>query len=116
MEQLPPTHIDLKKDRGLSIAWQDGETSFLSIALLRRMSPSADMRMLREEMSKNPLTVLPSGGGRGAGGRSGGPLTAITAELAGNYGLKITFSDGHNTGIYTWGYLRELAGGAPGAS
>ena len=29
-------------------------------------------------------------------------------EAAGNYGLKIYFSDGHSTGIYTWNYLYEL--------
>jgi DUF971 family protein len=97
----PPTHLDLKKDRGLTIQWQDGTTSYLSIALLRRMSPSADMRQLREEMDRNPLAILPSS--------SKGPLTALGAELAGNYGLRIEFSDGHSTGIYTWQYLRELA-------
>ncbi len=29
-------------------------------------------------------------------------------EKAGNYALKITFDDGHDTGIYTWGYLHDL--------
>jgi DUF971 family protein len=29
-------------------------------------------------------------------------------EAAGNYGLKIHFSDGHNTGIFTWNYLQQL--------
>jgi DUF971 family protein len=29
-------------------------------------------------------------------------------ERAGNYGLKIHFDDGHNTGIYTWDYLHQL--------
>ncbi|MCX5691825.1 MAG: DUF971 domain-containing protein, partial [Planctomycetota bacterium] len=103
MEQ-PPIHLDLRKDRGLTIQWQDGTTAFLSIPLLRRMSPSADMRQLRDEMENNPLTVLPN---RPMGGS--GALTALGAELAGNYGLKIAFSDGHATGIYTWQYLRELA-------
>ena len=107
MEQ-PPLHLDLRKDRGLSIQWQDGTTSFLSVALLRRMSPSADMRQLRVEMDRNPLTVLPN---RPMGGE--GALTALGAELAGNYGLKISFSDGHATGIYTWQYLRELAQASP---
>jgi DUF971 family protein len=32
--------------------------------------------------------------------------TAI--ELSGNYALKITWSDGHNTGLYRWDYLRSL--------
>lgn len=102
-----PQHLDLKKDKGLTIQWQDGSTAFLSIAFLRKMSPSADMRQLREEMQKNPLTVLPNRP------TSSSVLTALNAELAGNYGLKIAFSDGHNTGIYTWSYLRELAAQAP---
>jgi len=29
-------------------------------------------------------------------------------EMAGNYGLKIHFNDGHNTGIFTWDYLHQL--------
>lgn len=97
-----PTRLDLKKDRGLTIEWADGTTSYYSIAYLRRMSPSADMRQLRDEMAKNPLTVLPSGKA------AGGPLVATHAELVGNYALKIHFSDGHQTGIYSWEYLRRI--------
>lgn len=98
-----PTKLDLRKDRGLSIEWEDGTTSYYSIAYLRRMSPSADMKHLREEMAKNPLTVLPAS----AVSRSG-PLVAIDAELVGNYAIKIRFSDGHDTGLYSWQYLREI--------
>lgn len=99
-----PRKIDLKKDRGLSIEWSDGRTSYYSIAYLRRMSPSADMKQLRDEMEKNPLTVLPS---RPGGGE---PLVATNAELVGNYAIKVLFSDGHETGIYSWKYLREIDG------
>lgn len=98
----PPAKLDLKKDKGLTVQWADGTTSYYSIAYLRRMSPSADMKQLREEMAKNPLAVLPSGGG------GGGPLVATAAELVGNYAIKITFSDGHDTGIYSWVYLRSI--------
>ena len=98
-----PTKLDLKKDRGLTIEWADGATSYYSVAYLRRMSPSADMRQLREEMAKNPLTVLPS---RAQGSASA--LTVLSAELVGNYALKVRFSDGHDTGIYSWAYLREI--------
>ncbi len=100
MTEPAPANIDLKKDRGLTIEWADGTTSYYSIRFLRRMSPSADMRELRKEMARNPLTVMPSGGG--------GELTAVDAELIGNYAIRITFSDGHSSGIYTWGYLREI--------
>jgi DUF971 family protein len=101
---LPPRNIDLKKDRGLTVEWADGTTSYYTIAYLRRMSPSADMRQLREEMAKNPLTVLPSARGAAAGG----PLVAVSAELVGNYALRISFSDGHSTCIYSWEYLRGI--------
>ena len=100
-----PTKIDLKKGRGLTVEWADGATSYYSIAYLRRMSPSAEMRQLREEQAKNPLTVLPASVAKAA---SGGPLTALGAEMVGNYAIRITFSDGHDTGIYSWGYLREI--------
>ena len=98
----PPTHIDLKKDRGLTIAWPDGASSYYTIAYLRRMSPSAEQRQLREEMDKNPLTVLPSSQ------TDGGERVAVGAELVGQYAIRIRFSDGHDTGIFSWGYLREI--------
>jgi DUF971 family protein len=103
-----PARLDLKKDRGLTVEWADGATSYYSIAYLRRMSPSADMRELREQMKKNPLTVLPA---RAAA--ASGELTALHAELVGNYAIKFRFSDGHDTGIYSWEYLREIDPEAP---
>lgn len=98
-----PVHIDLKKDRGLTVQWEDGASSYYSIAYLRRMSPSAEARQLREQIQTNRLTVLPAGAGGGKG-----PLVAVDAELVGNYAIKIKFSDGHETGLYTWAYLREI--------
>jgi DUF971 family protein len=97
-----PVHLDLKKDRGLTILWADGTSSYYSIPYLRRMSPSADARELRNQLEKNPLTVLPAGAGRDT------PLAADSAELVGNYALRIAFSDGHQTGLYSWAYLRKI--------
>lgn len=99
-----PEHLDLKKDQGLTVHWSDGRKSFYSIAYLRRMSPSADARILREQMEKNPLTVLPAS----TVGTGDKPLTALDAQMVGNYAIKISFSDGHDTGIYSWVYLREI--------
>lgn len=101
MEHAPEA-IDLKKAEGLRVTWHGGGESYYTIAYLRRMSPSADMRQLRDEMDANPLAVLPSGVG------AGGQVVATDAELVGNYGLKIVFSDGHATGIYSWDYLRSI--------
>jgi DUF971 family protein len=99
-----PRHLDLQKDRALTVEWQDGTVSVYPIAYLRKMSPSAEMRELRAQMARNPLTVLPAS----AVQSSGAPLTAVGAELVGNYAVKIIFSDGHDTGIYSWEYLREI--------
>lgn len=97
-----PAHIDLKKDRALTVTWNDGTVSYFTVAYLRRMSPSADMRELREKLKKNPLTVLPTKAGPSV------PLAVTHAEIVGNYALAIHFSDGHTSGIYTWDYLREI--------
>jgi DUF971 family protein len=97
-----PAKLDLKKDKGLAVEWADGTSSYYSIAYLRKMSPSAEARELRSQLKKNPLTVLP------ASAVSKGPLVAVDAELVGNYAIKIRFSDGHDTGIYSWEYLREI--------
>jgi len=102
MSDHEPKAIDLKKDKGLAIEWHDGSSSYYSIAYLRKMSPSADMRQLRKEMKKNPLTVLPSSPA------SNEPVVARGAELVGNYAIRIRFSDGHDTGIYSWAYLRQI--------
>ena len=102
----PPTSLDLKKTRGLRVVWADGGVSDYPIAYLRRMSPSADAREMRKQMKRNPLTVLPASSGSG-------PLTALDAELVGNYALRIRFSDGHHTGIYSWDYLRSIDPDAP---
>ena len=104
-----PVHLDLKKDKALTVHWSDGRISIYPIAHLRRWSPSADARALRDQMASNPLTVLPSSPA------GGGPLTALNLELVGNYALKIVFSDGHDTGIYSWDYLRQIDPSKAGA-
>ena len=87
----------------MTVTWDDGTSSEYPIAYLRRMSPSAEQRELRREMEENPLAVLPD-----SIARHEGPLTAIDAELIGSYAIKIKFSDGHDTGIFSWTYLRQI--------
>ncbi len=101
MDLNQPRHLDLKKDQGLTIEWGDGRRSFYPIEYLRKMSPAADARHLRDQIAKNPLTVLPTG-------MRSGPIAAETAELVGNYAIKITFTDGHTSPIYSFAYLRKI--------
>ncbi len=98
-----PQHLDIKRDRGLTVQWEDDSTSFYSVAYLRKWSPSAEARELREQLARNPLAVLPA-----SAVSDGTPLTIVNAEFVGHYAIKIHFSDGHDTGLYSWDYLREI--------
>ena len=122
-----PVSLDLQKESALTVVWDDGRRSVYPVGYLRRMSPSAEARQLREEMARNPLTVLPSAtgggggdgegggeGGRGGGQTGGGGFSATGAELVGRYAVRIEFSDGHRTGIYSWEYLRQIDPGRIG--
>jgi DUF971 family protein len=97
----PPKGLDLDREKGLTVEWAEGGTSFYPVAHLRKLSPSADQRELRKELDSNPLAVLPTT-------KNDGPLTAVHMELVGNYAVSIHFSDGHHAGIYTWEYLRQI--------
>lgn len=101
-DHVRPVRLDLERVRGLHIEWSDGRSHFLSVQVLRRHSPSAEQRELRAALERNPFTVLPAS-------RAEGPLEASALEAVGHYAVRIRFNDGHHTGIYTWGYLRELA-------
>lgn len=97
---ITPVHLDLKRDEALTIHWSDGRVSVYPVAYLRRLSPSADAVQTRADLESNPLTVLkPTGAG---------PLKAERLEPVGRYAVRIVFSDGHHTGIYTWTYLRQI--------
>lgn len=105
-----PRHMDLKRDKALTIQWSDGRVSIYPIAYLRKLSPSAEAKELRKEMARNPLTVMPDGGSQS------GPLTAEGVEMVGNYAVRIRFSDGHHTGLYSWAYLRQIDPNQPDKS
>ncbi|BAM04882.1 hypothetical protein PSMK_27230 [Phycisphaera mikurensis NBRC 102666] len=98
---MTPVDLDLKKDEALTVRWSDGRTSVFPVAALRRWSPSAEASEFRKAQADNPLAVLP-------GGDATGPVTATSAELVGKYALRIGFSDGHATGLFSWDYLRAL--------
>jgi len=95
-----PKTIDLKRDTALTVGWSDGRVSVYPIALLRRLSPSADAKEIRKELSGNPLAVLSAS--------NTAPLTALDVAMVGHYAVRVRFSDGHETGLYTWAYLREI--------
>ncbi|MGR8919956.1 MAG: gamma-butyrobetaine hydroxylase-like domain-containing protein [Gammaproteobacteria bacterium] len=95
MAERIPTDIKLhQKSRRLELAFDDGQTFDLSCEYLRVYSPSAEVRGHSPDQAV--LQV----------GKEDVNITDI--EVMGNYALKLTFDDGHDTGLYTWDYLYEL--------
>jgi DUF971 family protein len=99
-----PLRLDLQKDRQLTIEWQDGHRSVYPISLLRAKCPCAACRLERvaqeEKKAKLSLRVLSS--------NYSGPTTVVSAELVGNYALRLEWSDKHSSGIYSFDYLRGI--------
>lgn len=84
----------LFKTRQVELTFNTGEKFAISCYLLRIHSPSAEMR------GHNNKTPDISGISKN--------VNITAAEPVGYYALKLTFDDGHNTGLYTWEYLYEL--------
>src|SRR5215204_5854402 len=92
---MRPSSIKLRtKSRVLEVAF-DGNTFELPFEYLRVYSPSAEVR------------------GHGPGQETlqlGKHIVDIKAvEPVGNYAVRLVFDDGHDSGLYTWDYLYELA-------
>lgn len=101
--QTTPVRLDLKKDERLEIEWQDGKTCRYSLELLRSQCPCALCREQRQSQKQKPrtsLTILP--------GNYTGKLSVLGAHMVGNYAIQIEWSDKHESGIYSFQYLREL--------
>lgn len=80
----------------LTILFDDGARASLTAEALRTQSPSAEVQ--------------------GHGGQRPPPVTGkedvriSRLEPVGNYAVRIVFDDGHDSGLYSWDYLRKLAG------
>jgi DUF971 family protein len=90
-----PTELKLGKDkRVLTVAFDDGAQFALPAELLRVLSPSAEV----QGHSPEQRVTVP-------GKKS---VRIVQMEPVGTYAVRITFDDGHNTGLYMWDYLRDL--------
>lgn len=93
---IEPTQIIQESDSELTIVWSDGEQSAYNAPGLRRACPCASCvnewtgeKILQDEKISDDLTIK-------------------NVSLVGRYALNFRFSDGHETGIYSFKYLREL--------
>lgn len=81
--------------RTLRLVWGDGAADELSAEYLRVFSRSAEVRGHGQAERKI------------VGGKRDVGIAGI--EPVGSYAIRIIFDDGHDTGLYAWDYLRDLA-------
>jgi DUF971 family protein len=99
-----PTNLSLAPDKRLLIEWSDGTKRAYGVKELRDACPCATCREKRSAppapTSPLSLNVLSAAEAR--------PLEILGMTPVGHYAYTIAFSDGHDTGIYTFDLLREL--------
>ena len=91
-----PTQIIEESDHEVSIVWSDGKETRYDAARLRRSCPCASCR---DEWTGAKLLNE---------GDISDELTFSTISIVGRYSLNFHFSDGHDTGIFSFEYLSNL--------
>lgn len=93
-----PIEIRLKKSKdALQVTFDSGEAFELDAEFLRVESPSAEV----QGHGGQTKTIVP--GCRG--------VKIVGVEPVGNYAVRLSFSDDHDTGLYSWEYLYKLGTG-----
>ncbi|MDY3114940.1 MAG: DUF971 domain-containing protein [Sutterella sp.] len=92
--KIPSNIVLHKKSRELELSYEDGVVARLPFEFLRVYSPSAEVK--GHAPGQEVLQV----------GKKNVDVTGL--EPMGNYALKIVYSDGHDSGLYSWDYLEDL--------
>jgi DUF971 family protein len=94
-----PEHIAVSKSRGVKIDWKDGHASEYGLQYLRDRCPCASCGGIHGTAPQQPPSPFqmykPT-------------LKMEKAEPVGKYAIRITWSDGHSAGIYSWEHLRAI--------
>ena len=96
------TKLDVAKETGImSVVWDDGSCQELQLSDLRRLCPCAVCEGNRAKQTSDALHMI-----------SPDELNASAAVSdvvpVGRYAIQIRWQDGHDTGIYTYDFLRAL--------
>ncbi len=95
MAQHQPVELTVhQQSRALEIAFDDGARFRIPFELMRVFSPSAEVQ------GHGPGQETLQTGKRDVG--------IVSLEPVGHYAVKPTFSDGHDSGLFTWDYLYRL--------
>ena len=102
--QYIPKEVSEFSDTALSIIWGDGHESIFLYEELRLECPCATCRQLRKNSKSGKLPFkkqIPLGAKNAS-------IRPLKLEPVGNYAFKFTWNDKHDTGIYTFEFLRNL--------
>ena len=96
-----PEHIAISKSKGIKIDWKDGHHSDYGLTYLRDKCPCATCSGShgtppRQPEADNPFQMFKPA------------LKMLGVEPVGNYAIRINWSDGHNSGIYSYDYFRRI--------
>jgi len=95
VDEAWPTELSFDRtQKVLRVAFDDGAAFDIPFELLRVESPSAEV----QGHNANQKQLV----------RDKADVGIRAAEPVGRYAVRITFDDGHNTGLFTWPYLRKL--------
>ncbi len=102
MKTPHPTQLDKQGDDRLRITWSDDTLREYTARELRDACPCATCREKQKAPPPPPteLPILAPG--------TGGPIQIAAMRPVGSYAYGITFSDGHDTGLFTLELLHEL--------
>ncbi len=95
---MQPEKIKILENKYLWIKWSDDTESKISLQKMRTMCPCATCLAERDNQSKNYIPLLLSS-----------QITVSGIEAVGSYEIQIIWQDGHNTGIYEYPFLKNLA-------
>ena len=102
-----PEHLAISKSKGIKIDWKDNHHSEYTLAYLRDECPCATCtgahgtEPQKSEYSKEAANATPFQMYKPT-------LKMVSVEPVGNYAVRIDWSDGHNTGIYSFDHLRKI--------
>jgi DUF971 family protein len=108
-EAIKPLKVKVDKSggTGMAIEWRDGHSSAWDFAWLRAACPCATCHEEREAAGRAPgvtkakaVSLLPM---------YEAPVRPVEVTPVGKYAIRFKWSDGHEAGLYSWDYLRNVA-------
>jgi DUF971 family protein len=101
---IEPEHIAISKSKGIKIDWRDGHHSEYALQYLRENCPCASCAGThggptykeQQKAAETPFQIYKP------------TLKINDLEQVGNYAIRLVWSDGHSTGIYSYEHFREI--------